>query len=88
MARLGKARAQSAARATPQAKEATMPTENTLRRRARHQGLTLVKFRETSQWYWQYGPYALTDADNRLVAWGLELAGVADEISEQVDRLH
>ena len=55
--------------------------ESRLRRRATREGLRLTKFRESSRYYHQYGPYALIDADtNFLVAYGLHL----DEVEEQI----
>lgn len=59
-----------------------MQSENHLRRRAAARGLTLVKYREGSRWWSQYGPYALSDrqASNAIVAAGLDLADVADTL--------
>ena len=48
-----------------------MQSETQLRRRARAEGLTLIKYRDRSRWYAQYGPYALADESNCLVAYGL-----------------
>lgn len=56
-------------------------TENRLRRRAAREGLRLMKLRESSRYYHQYGPYALVDPNtNYLVAYGLHL----DEVEEQI----
>jgi hypothetical protein len=57
-----------------------MQSERQLRRRARTEGLTRIKYRENSRWYGQYGPYALGDQANCLVAYGLELADVDREL--------
>jgi hypothetical protein len=44
------------------------------RRSAIRQGYTVVKYRENSRWYQQYGPYALASAStNTLHSWGLHL---------------
>jgi hypothetical protein len=48
-----------------------MHSVSQLRRRARRQGLRLVKYRESSRWYARYGPLALVDEQNYLVAWGM-----------------
>jgi hypothetical protein len=40
----------------------------------------LVKYGETSRWYAQYGPYALADQANCLVAYGLDLGDVDREL--------
>ena len=53
-----------------------MYSDSTLRRRARRQGVTLVKFSPGSQWYYQYGPYALREGNRALTAWGLDADGV------------
>ena len=53
-----------------------------LRRRARAEGLTLIKYREDSRWYYDYGPYALIDPTlNCLVAWGMDRDTVARELT-------
>jgi hypothetical protein len=62
-------------------KESAMNSETQLRRRARAEGLTLTKYRETSRWYARYGPYSLADQSNCLVAYGLELDAVECELS-------
>lgn len=59
-----------------------MPNESTLRGRARRQGLSVIKYRPTSRWYQQYGPYALADATNTLVAYGIaDLDKLARELA-------
>jgi hypothetical protein len=58
-----------------------MQSETQLRRRARAEGLTLIKYRPNSRWYAQYGPYALADENNNLIAWGMERAVVEREVS-------
>jgi hypothetical protein len=57
-----------------------MHSESQLRRRARAEGLTLIKYRERSRWYNQYGPYALADEQNYLVAWGMSPEQVVAEL--------
>jgi hypothetical protein len=53
-----------------------------LRRRARAEGLTLIKYRESSRWYHDYGPYALIDAvSNCVVARGMDREAVARELT-------
>lgn len=59
----------------------SITTESRVRRRAVREGLCLMKLRESSRHYHQYGPYALVDpGTNFLVAYGLEL----DEVEEQL----
>jgi hypothetical protein len=58
-----------------------MHTESQLRRRARADGLSLIKYRERSRWYGEYGPYALADDSNCLVAWGMTLEAVQRELA-------
>ena len=55
-------------------------TESQQRHRAADHGLRIVKYRETSRWFHQYGPYALVDGGNCIVASGLD----ADEIRAAV----
>jgi hypothetical protein len=57
-----------------------MQSESQLRRRARTQGMKLIKYRERSRWYQQYGPYALADERNHIVAWGMGLDAVEAEL--------
>ena len=53
--------------------------ESKLRRHAARNGLRLMKVRESSRDYHQYGPYAVADVQtNCLVAYGLDLDGVED----------
>jgi hypothetical protein len=59
-----------------------MQSESQLRRHARSEGLRLIKYRETSRWYTQYGPYALADQANNLVAYGPDLGDVDRELSD------
>ena len=47
-------------------------SESQLRRRARKQGLHVVKYPERSRWFATYGPYALVDERNYIVDFGLE----------------
>ena len=58
-----------------------MHTESQSRRRARAEGLTLIKYRESSRWYAQYGPYALADERNNLVAYGMDLPAVEAQLA-------
>ena len=56
-------------------------TECQMRRRAAREGLRLMKLRESSRHYHQYGPYALVDrSTNFFVAYGLDL----DQVEEQL----
>lgn len=57
-----------------------MHSESQLRGRARAEGLTLIKYRETSRWYDQYEPYAIADQAKYLVAYGLDLEDVDREL--------
>ena len=61
-------------------KGTAMSIENNLRHRARRGGLQLLKYRETSRWYGQYGPYAIADRNGALIAYGLDLNAVAVEL--------
>jgi hypothetical protein len=57
-----------------------MQSESQLRDRARAEGLILIKYPERSKWCPRYGPYALADGSNCLVAYGLAL----DEVEHQL----
>ena len=61
-----------------------MQSESQLRSRARAEGLKLIKYRENSRWYHDYGPYALVDPEtsNCLIAWGMDLETVERELSK------
>ncbi|KUI16922.1 hypothetical protein AU193_22315 [Mycobacterium sp. GA-1285] len=59
-----------------------MSSERALRRRAHAQGLKLVKYRQDSRWFGDYGPYALADQNGCLVAWGLDVEDVAMALAE------
>ena len=50
-----------------------------LRRKAAKDGLQVIKYRESSRWYWQYGPFGLKDANNYLTAWGTDLEDLEEE---------
>ena len=55
------------------------PSDNALRRKAARQGYRLVKIRELSSWYAQYGPFMISDAStNRAVQYGMN----AEEVNE------
>lgn len=57
-------------------------SQSQLRRRASTQGLRLIKFRENSRCYAQYGPYTLVDSDtNAVICWGMTLADVQRELT-------
>ena len=57
-----------------------MHSESSWRRRARTEGLSLVKFPEWSRWYGSHGPYALRDQSNTLVAFGMDAQAVEREL--------
>ncbi|OBF86961.1 hypothetical protein A5791_19905 [Mycobacterium sp. 852002-51163_SCH5372311] len=57
-----------------------MHTDAQLRRLARSAELKLIKYRERSRWYSQYGPYALADGYGNLVAYGLDAEDVVREL--------
>jgi len=57
-----------------------MHSEPQLRRLARADGLRLIKYRETSRWFSQYGPYALADANRNLIAYGMAIDDVRREL--------
>lgn len=48
----------------------TVPSDSTLRRRARAKGLRLVKVRENSRWYYTHGPYMVT-SNGYAIEYGL-----------------
>jgi hypothetical protein len=56
-----------------------------LRRVAAADGLRLIKYRDGSRWFNQYGPYALVDVSTDvMVAWGLpDLAAVERELTDR-----
>ena len=59
-----------------------MHTESQLRRRARKYDLKLVKLRENSRDYWQYGPYMLVDIyTGGAYAYGMDPETVESELS-------
>jgi hypothetical protein len=59
-------------------------SEAQLRRQARRAGLRVVRFGERSRWYWQYGPYALVDAEtDGIVVYGLDADGLATELDKR-----
>ena len=63
-----------------------MQSESQLRSRARAEGLKLIKYRENSRWYHDYGPYALVDpATTGLIAWGMDLETVERELRRSRD---
>jgi hypothetical protein len=58
-----------------------MLSESQLRRRYHAEGLRVIKYRENSRWYAEYGPYALADETNCLVAYGLSIDGLERELT-------
>ena len=54
------------------------PSESALRGRAKRQGYSLVKIREGSRWYRDYGPFMISNMDNRIVTYGLDLEEAAN----------
>jgi hypothetical protein len=62
-----------------------MPSEYQLRRLARAEGLRLIKYRECSRWYVKYGPYALADESNCLVAYGMTAEDVGAAVQREPD---
>lgn len=58
-----------------------MHSESQWRYRAYRRGLRLVKYKQTSAAYQQYGPYALVDqTTNRLAVTGLDADAVEREL--------
>lgn len=62
-------------------KGSTKQSESQLRSRARAEGLRLIKYRERSRWYVQYGSYALADDANCLVAYGMSAEDIDRKLS-------
>jgi hypothetical protein len=61
-----------------------MPSITTLRRRAARKTLALVKVREDSRQFWEYGPFMLVDPClNAVVARGLDLREVEAELASR-----
>jgi hypothetical protein len=58
-------------------------SESAVRRKAGRRLWRLVKYRESSRWYAQYGPCALVDERNAIRHYGLDL----DEASEVLDSI-
>jgi hypothetical protein len=58
-----------------------MLSESQLRKRARAEGLQLIKYPERSRWCSEYGPYALADDSNCLVAYGMSIEAVERELA-------
>lgn len=57
-----------------------MQSDSQLRHHARAEGLRLIRYSERSRWYHQYGPYALADETNCLVAYGMGAEAVEREL--------
>lgn len=53
-------------------------SESAVRRKAARRLWRLVKYRESSRWYAQYGPYALVDERNAIRHSGLDLAEASE----------
>lgn len=63
-----------------------MHTESQWRHRAYRRGLRLVKYKQTSVAYEQYGPYALVDRTTKqVIITGLDADGVERELFSRVD---
>ncbi len=60
------------------------PSESAVRRKAKRRNYGLCKFRDTSGWFNQYGPYALFDERNIMHACQLTLRD-ACELLDVVD---
>ena len=57
------------------------PSESNLRRRARKQGMRLIKVRDGSRDSWKYGPYMLARSDyNIVVDYGMDLESLAVQL--------
>ena len=52
--------------------------ESAVRRKAARRHWRVVKYRENSKWYAQYGPYALADERNAIRHYGLDLSEASD----------
>lgn len=64
-----------------------MHSESQLRYRAYRRGLRLVKYKQTSSAYEQYGPYALVDrTTGRVIVTGLDADGVERELLSDASR--
>ncbi len=59
--------------------------ERRLRRVAAKNGLTLIKYRQNSRWYWEYGPFAITDQHQRFHIYGLGLDEVENAINPDLE---
>lgn len=57
-----------------------MKSQSQLRSRPRAEGLRLIKYSPRSRWHAQYGPYALADSTNCLVAYGMSPEDVEREL--------
>lgn len=63
-----------------------MHSESQWRYRASRRGLRLVKYKQDSTAYEQYGPYALVDrTTNRMAATGLDAEAVERELFSDAD---
>lgn len=62
---------------------ATKAREVRVRREGRRQGLVVIKVREGSRWFQEYGPYMLGDIRTRgTVASGLDLDSLEEHLGE------
>jgi hypothetical protein len=48
-------------------------SESAVRHKAHRRRWSLVKYRENSRWFYQYGPYALVDENNAIAFHSLDL---------------
>lgn len=56
-------------------------SEATIRRRLRARNLILVKVRESSRDWWEYGPYTVTTDRNEVVLAGASLKQVSRQLT-------
>jgi hypothetical protein len=62
-----------------------MPSITTLRRQAARKGRALMKIREDSRAWWEYGPYCLTTTDGLILTKGLDAEEVVEELASLPD---
>ena len=58
------------------------PSESAVRGRATRLGYSLVEFREGSLWSNEFGPFSISDMNNRIVAYGMTVEEVAAWIND------
>ena len=59
--------------------KSALPSESALRRKARRQGFRLIKVRDSSRFYDQYGPYIVADATTNVA---IHHAITAEEVND------